>query len=1050
MRRLVAGRRSGWERWRACLLCLVVALLAGCGNSTANGPAPVGSGKFGSPCQRSEDCQSGVCVRLDSRGGICSIACTEYSSCPQADNWACVQTLNVDFRVCACRQLASVETCADGLDNDCDGAVDDCRVCDGVQVANDDHAHCGRCDNACRGDQDCVDGACQCPGELSECAGRCVDLMTDTNACGACGVDCGGERICAAGRCECPANDESYCAGLGCVDLKRDENACGACGTSCDFARECAGGECVCPSTAAPDFCPKLGCVNLAQDSANCGACGKSCRDDQVCTNGTCECAGGKRDCDGTCTDVGTDVANCGECGAACGAEQACIAGSCACNTGGYGICAGACVNVHTDPLHCGSCDKECAEGERCANGCVCDSGLYCDQRCVPANDDANCGECGHACTGAQHCDAGECVCNGFGLSVCGAACVDTESDEANCGECEATCQGGELCVAGSCACPAGEQYCAAAGKCVNLKSDTKHCGQCGNACDPTEVCASGVCGCAAAGALYCASETSCVDTKANPKHCGSCDKACNPTQLCVGGQCNCPQAGQLYCASHNACTDTLSNARDCGACDKACNPTEICETGACKCAGATEKYCAASKACVNLVTDAKNCGACDVKCPNATHCASSACACNVAGQTICSGVCFDLQTDVKHCGDCANACTGAYQCKAGACKCDSPTLGTEVQVNPDAFAQTRFTAAFDGTHIGVAYLRTEVLNSHYELYFALLNTDGTLFKVQAVTSYPANALGVIVAAPHLVWTGSEYGLAWTQNLTSYSAGQVMLRRLKADGSYIGPAQIVADTVVTQGTNNYAAGNALAWNGQYGGYGVVFTRTAGTTHRVTFRRVGADGTGTDPEYGLVADGWNQEGLKLGAAADGSWMIGTTYAELSLRTATGAASGPLQELAGGANNANISALIQDGQGWLTTFVQNGGDAYVNRGSVVNSPSVVYSTNGSRQQVRLVPALVNGTIALLDSSLANGAGVDKLRLSLQRFALPADASSKLRAIDDSIIVNPSESAASDRNTSALVTTGPKSLLAIWSDARTSPSQLYARPIQLPACP
>ena len=90
---------------------------------------------FGAPCAVSEDCESGICLALEDGRAVCSRVCGARTDCPAGRNWECVQP-DIDARVCGCVPNASAEICGDGLDNDCNGAADDCRFCEGEVVAS--------------------------------------------------------------------------------------------------------------------------------------------------------------------------------------------------------------------------------------------------------------------------------------------------------------------------------------------------------------------------------------------------------------------------------------------------------------------------------------------------------------------------------------------------------------------------------------------------------------------------------------------------------------------------------------------------------------------------------------------------------------------------------------------------------------------------------------------------------------------------------------------------------------------------------------------------
>lgn len=179
--------------------------------------------------------------------------------------------------VCLPRQAPSDEAC-NGLDDDCDGVVDDGDLCDPGEIC--DRGVCiGACGGGefrcsagltCRQDGYCVDPACEtvtceagqicfagdciepCGGVLcpfgQECrVGRCLDPCA--------GVECGDDRVCVEGAClttcECSgcregslcSADRGICVEQGCSDV------------SCQPGTHCEGGSCI--DNCAGAMCPQ-------------------------------------------------------------------------------------------------------------------------------------------------------------------------------------------------------------------------------------------------------------------------------------------------------------------------------------------------------------------------------------------------------------------------------------------------------------------------------------------------------------------------------------------------------------------------------------------------------------------------------------------------------------------------------------------------------------------------------------------------------------------------------------------------------------------------
>jgi hypothetical protein len=984
------GQRRSGIGWLAVVWMCVLALLVGCSSGTPEAPGG-GAGQFGDRCTKSEDCASLLCVRLTADTGLCSTACVTNSTCPNADNWECLTTPTIQASVCACLPLSDTEVCNDGLDNDCNGRVDDCQICDGRPVPRDDHDHCGSCDQACRSDQRCEEGDCSCgPESPLECGGSCTDPERDANNCGGCGLDCGSDRVCADGSCRCPSFERrDYCALVGCVDLQNDDQHCGTCSNVCTLGQTCNAGKCVCPAGAPADFCEGVGCVDLQADEKNCGECGTTCVSTQTCNAGQCRCPTGQELCDGVCVDTKQNAQHCGSCGNACPAALACIGGSCDCSAPGYEVCGAECAALASDPLHCGDCKTDCAPGETCAAGqCGCPSSVYCDDECMPVDDDQNCGSCGHACPSGQYCQGGQCACAGFGLTPCGTACVSLTSDEGHCGSCETQCKNTEQCGALGCACPGGQTFCDNVNACVSLSTDEAHC--------------------------------------------GSCSKACNPTEVCASSSCGCPAVGQKYCASQNACTDTLSNEAHCGSCDHACRPTEECSGGNCACPSG-ESFCAGVNACVDLANDSLHCGACGKACPAGTHCAGSTCACDVPGQTLCGTVCYDLQNDPDHCGTCSNDCGGAYQCKGGACKCPQPVLGTEVRVTSSK-DRTKPRIVFDGTHVGVIHSSFQQLVDN-SLRFLQLNPDGT-----PVAGVDVQLQNPVWGAYDLAWNGSEYAVV-ADNSNNYT---ILVRRLGADG--------VAKDAGVSFSAQVDQFLRLVWSPSYGGYVVAYD--GGFPGSVYMRRIGADGTSPEAgqawDWSSASSASN-----LVVTDDGSFGLLVNdnqrlYLERS--NSSGVPFLPPAQLDDSTGALPLyGALGYDSNGFYSIW-SNLRQVLVNRGNTLNGPTRLFTVAENEAPQSFSHAQVGDTMALAWSQrVPNGVGGlnGSHRFRLQRFKLPDATTGAAAPITDALEIVSAHATYDVR----IVRTGPYRLLAVWADGRNgsdSRHDLYAVPIDLQSCP
>ncbi len=471
-----------------------------------------------------------------------------------------------------------VEQC-DGLDNDCDGQIDE-----GFSLSTDVN-HCGACNRVCSapnvsasactsgscGVTSCVPGFANCNGTYPD--GCEVNVLTNAQHCGACGVTCMlpfTNPVCAGGVCRATS-----CTGghwnLDGVDANGCEYACTPTNGGVEI---CDGLDNDCDGAIDEGF-------NLSSDVNNCGVCGRVCAAANVsssqCVVGSCQvltCAAGFANCngaysDGCEVDTRSTLAHCGACGNACNtpnATPACVNSSCAVAacTGTFRNCNGqvpdGCeVNSATDPANCGSCGFACnlphATSVCGASVCrvqVCQAGWFnldgldangCEYSCAPSNG------------GVEICDGLDNDCDGqtdegFSLST----------NPSHCGSCNNACTAANVaayqCTSGSCgvlACASGFGNCNGTfgdGCEVSLTNTVAHCGACGAPCAPpnaTPQCSGGACGIAACNGSFrnCNGTVAdgCEVNSANDvNNCGGCNVVCSfahASSSCGGGTCS-------------------------------------------------------------------------------------------------------------------------------------------------------------------------------------------------------------------------------------------------------------------------------------------------------------------------------------------------------------------------------------------------------------------------------------------------------------------------------------------------------------------------------
>lgn len=239
---------------RLALLALALAACDGGGTTPVDsGGGRMDSGPIGPiPCEADTDCTT-YCPPSTGSGGrfCCQPADPPYDLCGDridqncnrrdtscGDNdrdgvSACMPTQDPIRDGCDCDDersdvrpafgvLPGAPEVCDGIDNDCNGRVDEsAQCCSGCDSLGADRQRADIC--TVEGVCDCStdDASGPCPAGLTCCAAGCVDVQNDIENCGFCNARCtvSSDR-CVAGGCQCgdgpPCDLDNACSGGAC------------------------------------------------------------------------------------------------------------------------------------------------------------------------------------------------------------------------------------------------------------------------------------------------------------------------------------------------------------------------------------------------------------------------------------------------------------------------------------------------------------------------------------------------------------------------------------------------------------------------------------------------------------------------------------------------------------------------------------------------------------------------------------------------------------------------------------------------------------------
>ena len=536
-----------------------------------------------------------------------------------------------------CKQVVfpATETC-DGVDNDCDGTVDNGNPGGGGFCTLTDPAIKGECVN---GTSQCLGGHIVCVSSTpakpeicntndDDCNGKaddgpfcCPNLLKDGNETD---VDCGGgDSTCP--RCAAGLNcvQDLDCQSLICKTNKCQAAACNDfvkngletdidCGGPICLNRCNVGQTCKTPSDCTSNVCVSNVCIvpacsdgvqNGLETDLNCGGpicppCAQSQKcvvntdcQSKICANGFCT---GSNCSDTVLNGLETDI-DCGGTCLGCDIGKKCVVGT-DCKSAVCGAtfcqpptCSDGVQNGNETDVDCGGpCPLKCGIGYKCNTGSDCSSSVCNNGFCAQKPNGALCG-------GPSECSSGNCIdgvcCNTSCGGVC-LACTAAKKGAGNDGLCGTIGAGAdpdaECADQGSASCGTNG-FCNGAGACQVYPT--------GTTCIPASCAADGI---MLNNAGTCNGLGACISggiTNCSPSTCASAvcvtacamDTQCAATAYCNGSTCIAKKADGAACGINKECLS--SNCVDGVCCNLPCaGPCQACT--AAKKGGGVEGIC--------------------------------------------------------------------------------------------------------------------------------------------------------------------------------------------------------------------------------------------------------------------------------------------------------------------------------------------------------------------------------------------------------------------------------------------------------------------------
>ncbi|MBW2261485.1 MAG: hypothetical protein JRG91_05875 [Deltaproteobacteria bacterium] len=165
------------------------------------------------------------------------------------------------------------------------------------------------------------------------------------------------------------------------------------------------------------------------------------------------------------------------------------------------------------------------------------------------------------------------------------------------------------------------------------------------------------------------------------------------------------------------------------------------------------------------------------------------------------------------------------------------PSGGRTSRITADTGTSMDPAMVWNGSRTGLSWFDSRGGSS--EIYFVLLLAGGT----EDSTETQISSSGVSAAAPSIAWSGSEFGVSWYDERGTDM--EIFFARIDETGVKIG-----SDVAVSAGTGN-SYNPSLTWSGSE--YGVAWTDLRDSGQQVYFNRLAGDGTVVGSDIRITTD-----------------------------------------------------------------------------------------------------------------------------------------------------------------------------------------------------